>query len=165
MTPRSRRILAALAAVATLAAHQVRAADLTALVVAVHDGDTLTVQTPQARLRVRVAAIDAPELDQPYGDQAHALTEALTDHQVVTLRTIDTDRYGRVVAFVFLSDGRMLERELLAAGLAWQYRFFSADAGLRSLEEEARAAHRGLWAALYPIAPWEWRRSHRSEQP
>ncbi|MEO8502459.1 MAG: thermonuclease family protein [Acidobacteriota bacterium] len=133
--------------------------EIRGLVVSVHDGDTVTVKTDGETLRVRMAAIDAPELDQPFGETARRFTDELVYRQLVTLRVIGHDGYGRTLAFVILSDGRVLERELLAAGLAWQYRMFSADRDLQDLEAEARVAHWGLWANPFPIAPWEWRRS------
>lgn len=141
------------------------AAEISGLVVAVHDGDTITVRTAVATIHVRVAAIDAPELDQPFGQAARRFTDNLVYHQIVTLRTLGVDQYGRTLAFVLLPDGRVLERELLAAGYAWQYRFFSADGDLRALEEDARAARRGLWEDVHPLPPWGWRRVHRDASP
>lgn len=40
------------------------------MVIAVADGDTLTVQVDQQRLKVRLADIDAPESKQAFGDQS-----------------------------------------------------------------------------------------------
>jgi endonuclease YncB( thermonuclease family) len=37
----------------------------------------------------------------------------------VRVRVRDIDRYGRIVAEVWLEEGRMLNRELVGAGLAW----------------------------------------------
>ena len=57
----------------------------------------------------------------------------------------DTDRYGRVVADVVLPDGRVLNDELVKAGLAWWYRHHAQNIGtLPQLEAGAREAKRGL---------------------
>src|SRR5215831_5205556 len=56
------------------------------------------------------------------------------------------------------ADGRSLNRELVANGLAWHYKRFSADRELAMLEQEARAPHRGLWSDRHRMPPWEFRR-------
>ncbi|MBS1856124.1 MAG: thermonuclease family protein [Acidobacteria bacterium] len=71
----------------------------------------------------------------------------------------DIGRYKRTVAEIILPDGRNLNQEVVRAGLAWWYRTYAKhDAVLPALEDEARAAKRGLWADPSPMPPWEWRR-------
>ena len=92
--------------------------------------------------------------------------------RTVTVIQHDTDRYGRIVADIVLSDGRMLNQELVRSGNAWWYsQYAPGDADLKALEADAREHHRGLWAASNPLPPWEWRKldkatpqpaSHRS---
>jgi hypothetical protein len=49
-------------------------------------------------------------------------------HQIiVTVRPIDTDRYGRTVAEVVLPDGRSLNHELVRGGMAWWFRKYAPD--------------------------------------
>src|SRR5215472_3572705 len=68
-----------------------------------HDGDTCTLANG---LRVRVHAIDAPELDQPYGDQARAvINQLVAGHHVDVLPTGERS-YDRIVADMVLPDGR-----------------------------------------------------------
>jgi micrococcal nuclease len=70
----------------------------------------------------------------------------------------DIDRYKRTVAEIILPDGRNLNQELVRARLAWWYRQFAKrDSVLPALEQEARAAKRGLWSDPSPVPPWEWR--------
>lgn len=66
-------------------------------------------------------------------------------------------RLARTIGDVTLPDGRILNQELIRAGLAWWYEKYSKDTALRDLEEEARHAKRGLWIYPDPVAPWEWR--------
>ncbi len=71
----------------------------------------------------------------------------------------DAHRYGQTVGEVILPDGRVLNHELVRAGLAWWYRRYAPDdAALERLEQKARAAKRGLWADAEPVPPWAWRR-------
>jgi endonuclease YncB( thermonuclease family) len=67
------------------------------------------------------------------------------------------DRYKRTAADTILPDGRNLNQELVRAGLAWWYRQYGCrEMVLRDLEQEARAAKRGLWSDPKPVEPWEW---------
>lgn len=75
----------------------------------------------------------------------------------VTVKTAGRDNYGRTLGTVLLADGRNLNRELVRAGLAWWYHYFSADSSLGDIEKEARAARRGLWHDPHPVPPWEYR--------
>ena len=59
----------------------------------------------------------------------------------------DTDRYGRLVAEVMLPNQRLLNHELLKAGLAWWYEKYAPDETLyRLLENQARREGLGLWS-------------------
>ena len=70
------------------------------MVLSIADGDTVTVNEAGARLKVRLACIDAPELSQtPYGQASRQALQALLPlGSQVTLRIKATDRYGRTVA-------------------------------------------------------------------
>jgi hypothetical protein len=63
------------------------------------------------------------------------------------------------VAEVVLPDGKLLNHELVGQGMAWWYRKYApADRELERLEQEARAAKRGLWSQPGAVPPWEWRK-------
>jgi len=72
----------------------------------------------------------------------------------VTLATDPTqdrvDRYGRLLAYVFLADGRLLEDEQLRSGWATVYVFHGNPveriAELRRRATAAERAHRGVWS-------------------
>jgi endonuclease YncB( thermonuclease family) len=62
-----------------LAGQPALAAELLGQVVGIHDGDTLTLLTPENRqVRIRLAGIDAPESRQPYGTRAQQELSALS---------------------------------------------------------------------------------------
>jgi len=129
-------------------------------VVRILDGDTLEVLRDGRAERVRLWGIDCPERGQAFGSAARRFTGDLAFGQNVVLRSHGTDRYGRLLAEVILPDGRNLNQELVRAGLAWWYREYASEAlELARLEQEARAARRGLWSDADPLPPWEFRRS------
>jgi micrococcal nuclease len=120
-------------------------ADFAAKVVGVSDGDTLTVLRDQSQVRIRLYGIDCPETGQDFGSRAKQFTSELAFGKIVTVVPRATDGYGRVVADVVLPDGRVLNEELVKAGLAWWYRKYARNIGtLSQLEAEAREAKRGL---------------------
>ena len=133
-------------------------ADFSGRVVGISDGDTIKVLHDGKAERIRLNGIDCPEKAQPFGTKAKQFTSAMVFGKDVTIQVKDTDKYGRTVADVILPDGRSLNRELVAAGLAWWYRKYSKDESLGQLEAEAKTAKRGLWADPEPVPPWEWRR-------
>ena len=135
-------------------------------VVGVSDGDTITVLRNRTPIKVRLHGIDCPEIGQDFGSRAKAFTSELVFGQVVKVVPWDTDRYGRTVADIVLADGRILNHELVRAGLAWWYRKYAQDIGtLAELEAATRDAKRGLWSQPNPLPPWEWRKTKGEALP
>jgi endonuclease YncB( thermonuclease family) len=136
------------------------AANFVAKVVGVSDGDTLTVLTAEKQgVKLRLHGIDAPEAGQGFGSRAKQAASELAFGEPVTVRPVELDRYGRTVAEVILPDGRSLNHEMVRNGMAWWHRTYApTDFALASLEAEAKAAKRGLWAQAGAVPPWEWRK-------
>ena len=132
-------------------------------VVRVKDGDSLVVDSNGRQVEVRLAEIDAPEYDQPRGDEAHAALRSLVEGKDVRLDLIGGDAYRRIVARVFV-DEIDVNAELLRRGLAWIRRAYDPPAAMIRLEDEARQARRGLWADDDPVQPWIWRKSRPSNE-
>jgi endonuclease YncB( thermonuclease family) len=129
----------------------------TGLVVNVTDGDTMTVMREGVGRPVQLVGVDCPELKQPYGKQAKRYAEQLALNQEVTVKEEGAGTEG-LTGSVTLPDGRVLNQELVRAGLCWWARRYQGDDALPLLEAEAHAAQRGLWADPEPVPPWEWRR-------
>jgi len=131
-------------------------------VIGISDGDTLTVlDASNTQHKVRLAAIDAPEKAQAFGQRGKQKLSELCYGKTATINVISTDRYGRSVGDVDCA-GINANEAMVESGLAWVYRKY--DKGhehLYALEEEARDARLGLWADPDPIAPWEWRKAKR----
>lgn len=82
------------------------------------DGDTLAVTANNRKAYVRLLGIDAPELPSNAGMQSkNALEMQLKTHRQVKLETYGNDKYGRVLAYVWL-DGKNLSREQVRLGVA-----------------------------------------------
>lgn len=142
---------------------------LVGTVTRVHDGDSLTLQQQDRRIVVRLAAVDAPELDQPYGREAMLALRACAFGRRVVIQVHGPDRHGRTVGTLD-SLGRDCGLAQVRAGLAWHYKAFEreqpvADRGsYAAAEREARRLRIGLWSQPRPTSPWDYRRQHpRSE--
>ena len=136
------------------------AEDFTGKVVGVADGDTITVMHKGRGERIRLHGIDAPERGQPFTNRAKQFVSDLCYHKEVRVETKGQDRYQRTIADVILPDGRILNYEIVKAGLAWWFRRYAPnDPTLEGLEFQAREAKRGLWVFRDPVPPWEFRRN------
>lgn len=131
----------------------------------VADGDTVTLAVGSRDIRVRLNAIDAPELAQTYGTRAKAALERLCDGKTATLKIEKTDRVGRSVGELTCA-GRNVNEFMITGGHAWVFdRFVDPSSPLYNLQKEARAAKRGLWADANPTPPWQWREKAREDKP
>jgi len=135
-------------------------ADFTGKVVAVADGDTITVLNGREQVKVRLTEIDAPEKAQAFGNRSKQSLSDMCFGKIATLADKGKDRYGRTLARVTCADIDA-NAEQVRRGMAWVYDRYVADRGLYSIRDEARAAKRGLWADVNPVPPWEWRREKR----
>jgi micrococcal nuclease len=137
---------------------------LTLKVTGVHDGDTFTgVNDRNEEIKVRLDAVDAPELGQPFG---RASEKALADKifgKLVTVIRKKHDRYGRTIGHVLL-DKRDINLELLEEGAVWHYEEYDHNKRLREAEQLARAAKKGLWHDAHPTPPWDWRKSEKERK-
>ena len=129
-------------------------------VIRVKDGDSLTVQSGSQEVDIRLADIDAPEYDQARGQEALQVLRSLAEGREAELELLGGDAYRRIVARVFVS-GVDVNAELVRRGLAWVTRDYDPAPDLIRLEDEARAARRGLWSDANPVPPWVWRKTGR----
>jgi micrococcal nuclease len=97
--------------------------------------------------------IDAPERDQgPYGSAATRALRAIVPAGTRAVLEVDVqpqDRYGRLLAYVYASDGRMANEEMVREGYALLYTYppnVRYVDRMRVAEAEARAQRRGLWS-------------------
>lgn len=129
-------------------------------VIDVTDGDTIRIQPVGEHriMKIRLAGIDAPELRQPYGRIAARKLERFIGGACVTIVPAGRDDYNRTVAHIYLGT-RWINLEMVEAGCAWHYRYYSRDAELEKAEQAARQNGCGLWSERNPRPPWDFRRS------
>jgi micrococcal nuclease len=122
-------------------------------VVDVRDGDSLLVRIGQRTERVRLLGIDAPELGQmPWGNRAKRHLKSLLDNPKIRIETDveKRDRYGRLLAYIWTSDGRFVNLEMVRDGYAVLYtiplnvRYIER---LRDAQNEAKERKRGIWGS------------------
>lgn len=126
-------------------------------VVKVYDGDTFTAEVSGKIEKIRLAEIDAPELKQPYGQEAKEFLSGVLDSGKVCLLIRDEDLYRRLLADVRVGTFSV-NHSMIRYGWAWVYTQYSTDVKLLLDEERARSLKRGLWQDLNPVKPWIWRR-------
>ena len=146
-----------------LAAPAARAETLQGKVVRVSDGDTLTLLIERKQVKVRLTEIDAPESRQAFGERARKSLGEMCAGQLATVRYSASgkyDKYGRVLGRVECQ-GLDANAEQVRRGMAWVYDRYVTDRSLYALQNEARAAHLGLWADKTPTSPWAWRAQNK----
>ncbi|UOO82579.1 thermonuclease family protein [Uruburuella testudinis] len=139
-----------------------------ARVQAVSDGDSVRVIDENGRRRrLRLAYIDAPEINQAHGKAARDALRQRLSGQTVQVTVFEQDQYGREVAQLFLN-GQDINLYQLENGHAWHYvsiakrKQSSLDyAGYAYAEAAARQQRSGLWRGRNPQAPWAFRKQAR----
>jgi len=128
------------------------------------DGDTVRVHFPGTvnSVSVRLSGIDAPELSQAFGRDAKAALAGLIDDNVTKLHVIGRDKYGRTLGSLYVYNKASgvwvdVQKFAVASGWAWVYKRYTKDANFLKLQTEAQRHQRGLWKALTPVPPWEYR--------
>jgi len=143
--------------------HNVCAENITGKIISIADGDTATIINNNQQTKIRLAEIDTPEKNQPYGKKAKKALSDFIFNKEVEVEVMTIDRYGRTVGKIFLK-GLNINKEMVKAGHAWVYVKYAKDKTLFDLEKNAKENQLGLWALPEGerIAPWQWRRGKRS---
>ena len=136
----------------------------------VGDGDGLEVRFRfRGTRRVRLAYVDAPELNQPWSVEAQDARSRLVGGVGgrVEVKALRRDRFGRLVAEV-RAGSVDVNATLVEEGHAWAYeRYIPALLRSRYVAAQALAEQswKGLWRPVRPTAPWKWRRGVRESVP
>ncbi len=132
-------------------------------VVKVENGDTITVQASgQSEYLIKLQAIDAPDVGQPYYEYSKNSLSRLIRGKDVRVVVHATGPTGVLVGTVYRK-GRDIGLSLLERGLAWHYKRFpyqQAAASRKAYSDAqniASAAGLGIWAEGSPIPPWVFR--------
>lgn len=133
---------------------------VSALVSEVIDGQTIQVTVAGISRRVRLIGVDAPNAverpDAPaecFGAEAAEYLQDLLDTSFVLLETDESqgeqDRFGQLLAYVWLPGGRMANYEMIAGGYAFNLTFnlpYTYQDRFDEVKIRARQQERGLWS-------------------
>jgi len=116
------------------------------------DGNTIALNNGET---VRLIGVDTPETKHPrkpveyYGKEASAFTKKMVEGKQVKLEYDwqSKDKYGRTLAYVYLTDGTFLNAEIIKQGYGHAYTQFPFKylEQFRQYEREAKEGTRGLW--------------------
>lgn len=130
----------------------------TAEVLSVHDGDTITALYNGEQKKVRLIGINAPEIynnkktAQCFGREATEYARTLLENKIVRIETDpsqDTyDKYGRLLAYIFLPDGTNAAEIIIRNGYAYEYTYrlpYQYQQEFRAAQQFAQISKSGLW--------------------
>jgi micrococcal nuclease len=123
------------------------------------DGDTIKVKINDTVETVRLIGINTPETVDPrrtvecFGKEASSRMKELLDGEIVRLEYDASqnyrDTYDRILAYVYLEDGQMVNRKMIAEGYAYEYTYMTPylyQDEFRKLQQLAKSSGRGLWS-------------------
>ena len=128
-------------------------------VLRVVDGDTLDISFHGVKTRLRLIGINTPETVDPrrpiqcFGKEASAKAQELLLGRDVTIEldpSLDKyDKYGRLLAYVYLPDGTLFNEQMIREGYAYEYTYqlpYKYQKEFKEAQRSAKNAKRGLWA-------------------
>lgn len=128
-------------------------------VVEVYDGDTIAVEMDSRIEKIRLVGVDTPETHHPkkpvecFGYAATDFTRQLIGKNPVRLEadplSSNRDRYDRLLRYVYLPNGTLVNQAIVEAGYGFAYTQFEFGKAPEFVvsEQAARGADLGLWAA------------------
>lgn len=128
-------------------------------VVKFDDGDTIVVDMNGTKETVRFIGVDTPEVKDPrkpvqcFGHAASAFTKQLIGDHPVRLEAdpdnTNRDRYNRLLRYIYLPDGTLVNAEIIKQGYGFAYTSFpfTKKAEFKNYENEARQNNKGLWGS------------------
>ncbi len=127
-------------------------------VISVTDGDTFRVKDGDKTIPIRLIAVDTPEIHHPtikkecYGDAAKEfLVKSILNKNVRLEKEIldsNTDRYGRLLRYVFLEDGTNINEEIVKNGYGIEKTYvkgYKYQSLFKNAELHAKRNKLGLW--------------------
>ena len=126
------------------------------------DGDTIAIDMNGKTETVRFIGIDTPETHKPntpvqcYGPAAAAYTKGIIGQNRVRLESdplsTNRDRYDRLLRYVYLPDGTLVNEKLVRNGYAFYYPYFpfTKSNAFDAAQRSAMAEHKGLWRNCQP---------------
>lgn len=135
----------------------------TCTVSAVNDGESMRVNCPGEKesIRLRLAQIDAPALEQQHGKRARRFLRFICPVGMkVQVERHGQDQRKRTLATVTCNDINA-NVAMVMAGHAWACRRHSKAAALHEIQQQAQTNRMGLWRHPDPVPPWEFKAMNR----
>lgn len=135
----------------------------------VHDGATVSIKIGDGEEKIRLIGIDAPELGQePWGKKAKRKLQDIirrTDKSVrIELDVEERDKYGRLLAYLWTKDGRLVNEEMVRSGYALLYTISPNVKYVERLREAQEMAYKkkvGIWGEKgLEERPSDYRKTH-----
>ncbi len=127
-------------------------------VVSVVDGDTIKVDIDGTTETIRIIGLNTPETVDPrkpvecFGKEASNKAKELLSGKTVTLEADSTqgerDKYGRLLRYVFMSNGTDYGKYMISSGYAYEYTYskpYKYQASYKSTQKSAESSKAGLW--------------------
>lgn len=126
----------------------------------VTDGDTIEIDSLSTNnnFKVRLIGINTPESVDPrrpvecFGKEASEYMKDIAEGETVYIENDPSqdkyDKYGRLLAYIYLEDGQMLNRKMISEGYAYEYTYanpYKYQDDFLDLQNFARIENRGLW--------------------
>ncbi len=144
-------------------------------VVSFDDGDTIVVDMNGTSETVRFIGVDTPEVKDPrkpvqcFGRAASDFTKNLIGSNPVRLEAdpenTNRDRYNRLLRYIYLPDGKLINAEIIKQGYGFAYTAFpfTKKEEFKAYETQARDANKGLWGGCSVGIDEKGRRTINSE--
>jgi micrococcal nuclease len=147
--------------------YQIILADEFGVVTKVVDGDTIQLLTQDyQKLIVRLRYIDAPELDQPFGNESKKILERFILNKSITVIGDKQDKYKRLLGVINI-DGVDFNLEMIKSGAAWHFKKYAKVDQAKDQykiyyenEHHAKLKKIGLWREN-AVSPWLWRKNKK----
>jgi endonuclease YncB( thermonuclease family) len=139
------------------------------VIVRVVDGDTVQLDVGDAKKRVRLLGIDAPEIKQEYGIESRAYLNNLVGSKSVQMECTGSDRYKRAICKIVFK-GVDINLRMVESGMAWHYKRYSGNQSASDrlkysqAEESAKVGRVGLWSQETAVAPWDFRKRKKARK-
>jgi micrococcal nuclease len=122
------------------------------------DGDTVYASYKGKIHKMRLLEIDAPERDQPMGNESTAFLKGLLIDKLIDADITGQDRYERDLAKIYVK-GKDINRIMVSNGMAWVYDAYVTDQSFYKNQALAQTQQLGVWSTGDAIPPWTWRRN------
>ncbi|TXG76351.1 nuclease [Patescibacteria group bacterium] len=126
------------------------------------DGDTIVVDMNGVEEKIRFIGVDTPETQDPrkavqcFGKAASNYTQGRIGDQPIRLETdplsTNRDRYNRLLRYVYLPDGTLMNLDIIQQGYGFAYLSFpfTKSDEFRAAQTTAREQTKGLWSSCKP---------------